>query len=136
MKPAKPQILKINGGSPSIKCAVFEADGSLRRILEGGIERIGLSNASLWVKGMNASDTFSRTVPAANLAMAASAMVESLTQRGASQALTAVGHRVLQGNAKDYTPQHITLDLIAELRLVSPFDPDHIPDLVIAQLVC
>ena len=35
MKPADPRILTINGGSSSIKFALFEAGDSLRRILEG-----------------------------------------------------------------------------------------------------
>lgn len=42
MKPANPRILTINGGSSSIKFALFEAGDSLRRILEARIERIGL----------------------------------------------------------------------------------------------
>jgi len=33
-----PRILTINGGSSSIRFALFEAGDSLRRILEGGIE--------------------------------------------------------------------------------------------------
>ena len=53
MKPANPHILTINGGSSSIKFALFEAGDSLRRILEGGIERIGLPEATLRVKGLN-----------------------------------------------------------------------------------
>jgi hypothetical protein len=40
MKPANPRILTINGGSSSIKFALFEAGDSLQRILEGGIERL------------------------------------------------------------------------------------------------
>jgi Acetokinase family len=55
MKPANPRILTINGGSSSIKFALFEAGGSLRRILQGGIERIGLPEANLRVKGLNPS---------------------------------------------------------------------------------
>ena len=51
MKPANPRILTINGGSSSIKFALFEAGDSLRRILEGEIERIGLPEATLRVKG-------------------------------------------------------------------------------------
>jgi len=47
VKPANPRILTINGGSSSIKFALFEAGDSLRRILEGGIERIGLPEATL-----------------------------------------------------------------------------------------
>ena len=61
MKPAKPRILTINGGSSSIKFALFEVDDSLQRILEGGIERIGLPNAALRVKGINPADNFSKT---------------------------------------------------------------------------
>ena len=53
MKPADPRILTINGGSSSIKFALFEAGDSLRRILEGGIERIGLPEAALQVKGLD-----------------------------------------------------------------------------------
>jgi phosphoketolase len=42
MKPVNPHILTINGGSSSIKFALFEAGDSLQRLLEGAIERIGL----------------------------------------------------------------------------------------------
>ena len=50
MHPANPRILTINGGSSSIKFSLFEAGDSLRRILESGIERIGLPEATLRVK--------------------------------------------------------------------------------------
>jgi hypothetical protein len=57
MKPANPRILTINGGSSSIKFALFEADDSLRRILEGAIERIGLPEATFRVKGLDQADS-------------------------------------------------------------------------------
>ncbi|MGB8906715.1 MAG: hypothetical protein WCC88_23340, partial [Candidatus Sulfotelmatobacter sp.] len=60
MEPANPRILTINGGSSSIKFALFEAGDSLQRILEGGIERIGLPQATLRVKGLDQADNFSR----------------------------------------------------------------------------
>ena len=41
MKPANPRILTINGGSSSIKFALFEAGDSLRRILEGALSGLG-----------------------------------------------------------------------------------------------
>ena len=53
-------VLTINGGSSSIKFALFEAGKSLKRILEGGIERIGFPDASLRVKSLNPADNFSR----------------------------------------------------------------------------
>jgi acetate kinase len=64
MKPTNPRILTINGGSSSIKFALFEAGDSLRRILEGGIERIGLPEATLRVKGVNQADNVTRLVTA------------------------------------------------------------------------
>jgi hypothetical protein len=64
MKPANPKILTINGGSSSIKFALFDAGDSLRRILAGGIERIGLPEACLCVKGSNQADNLSHPVAA------------------------------------------------------------------------
>jgi len=52
------RILTINGGSSSIKFALFDAANSLRRILEGGIERIGLPHATFQVKGRTRQTTF------------------------------------------------------------------------------
>ena len=74
MKPANPRILIINGGSSSIKFGLFEADDSPRRILAGGIERIGLPDASLRVKGLNQADNFSRPVTAPNHTAAVGAL--------------------------------------------------------------
>jgi acetate kinase len=70
MRPAKPRILTINGGSSSIKFALFEAGRSLRRILDGAIERIGLAEAALRVNGLNQADNFSRPVAAPDHAAA------------------------------------------------------------------
>ncbi len=64
MKSANPRILTINGGSSSIKFALFETYDSLRRILAGVIERIGLPGSSLRVKGIDHADNVSRPVAA------------------------------------------------------------------------
>jgi len=40
VKSTNPRILTINGGSSSIKFALFETGDSLPRILEGEVERI------------------------------------------------------------------------------------------------
>ena len=58
MKPADPRILTINGGSSSIKFALFEAGVALRRTLEGELERIGLPEATFRVKVSNPADSF------------------------------------------------------------------------------
>ena len=47
MKSPIPCVLTINGGSSSIRFAVYEAGETLRRRLDGKIDRIGLSGTSL-----------------------------------------------------------------------------------------
>jgi len=128
IKPADPRILTINGGSSSIKFALFEAGGSLRRILEGGIERIGLPESTLKVKGLNLADNFSRPVTAPDHTVAVGALMDWIEERIGAGMLTAVGHRVVHGGPKYSEPQRITADMVEELHRLSPFDPDHLPE--------
>jgi len=76
VKPAKACVLTINGGSSSIKFALFDVDLMLRRILAGGIERIGLPEATFGVKGLNAAANFTRSVTAANHTTAAGVLMD------------------------------------------------------------
>jgi acetate kinase len=130
-----PRVLTINGGSSSIKFALFEAGDSLRRILEGGIERIGLPEATLRVKGpdpANRADNFSRPVTAPDHTVAVGALMDWMedwiAERLGDDALTAVGHRVVHGGPKYSEPQLITKEMVGELRQLTPFDPEHLPE--------
>jgi acetate kinase len=126
-----PRILTINSGSSSIKLALFEAGESLRRILEGGIERIGLPEATLRVKGLDESDSLSRLVTAPDHTAAVGALMDWIEQRSERDPLTAVGHRVVHGGPKYSKPQRITTEMMQELRRLSPFDPDHLPQEIV-----
>jgi acetate kinase len=128
MKPANPRILTINGGSSSIKFALFETGDSLRRILEGRIERIGLPEATFAVKGLNQADNFSRSVTAPNHTVAVGALMDWIEERIGRGALSGVGHRVVHGGPKYFDPQRITTEMVAELRQLSLFDPEHLPE--------
>jgi acetate kinase len=130
MKPADPRILTVNGGSSSIKFALFEAGDSLRRVLEGRIERIGLPEASLWMKGLNQADNFSRRVTAPDHTAAVEVLMDWIEKRGGRDrdALTAAGHRVVHGGPKYSEPQRITAEMVNELHRLSPFDPEHLPE--------
>src|SRR5512135_3492726 len=108
MKPAYPLILTINGGSSSIKFALFEAGDALRRVLEGRIERIGMPAPNFSVKGLNKSDNFSRQVAAPDHAAAVGALMDWVEKRIGRGELTAVGHRVVHGGPKYSEPQRIT----------------------------
>lgn len=128
VKPADSRILTINGGSSSIKFALFEAGDMLRRVLEGGIERIGLPEAALRVKGLDQADNFSRSVSALDHTKAVVVLMDWIEERLGRNALTAVGHRVVHGGPKYSTPQRITREMVEELHRLSPFDPEHLPE--------
>src|SRR5579859_7848934 len=127
MRPAYPRILAINGGSSSIKFALFEVGDSLRRILKGGIERIGSPEATLRVTGANHADNVSRAVTAPDHTAAADVLMDWIEERSGRDTVTAVGHRVVHGGPTYYKPQRLTAEMVEELHRLSPFDPDHLP---------
>src|SRR5579863_2389273 len=119
------RILTINGGSSSIKFALFEPAGdSMRRIVEGAIERIGLPDAAIRVKGLKPADNFSRAVTAPDHTAAVGALMDWIEARSAREALTAIGHRVVHGGPRYSEPERITSKMIDELHRLSPFDPE------------
>ncbi len=124
MKSANPRILTINGGSSSIKFALFDVGESLQRIVGGGIERIGLPDATLRVKGLNLTDDFSRLVTAPDYKTAIDVLMNWIKER-VGDALTAVGHRVVHGGPKYSKPQRISAKMIEDLHMFSSFDPEH-----------
>jgi acetate kinase len=128
MEPVNPRVLTINGGSSSIKFALFEAGDPLRRILDGEIARIGSPQAALRVKGTAAADNFSRPVTAPDHTVAVGALMDWIQERGGRDALTAVGHRVVHGGPRYSEPQRITAEMVEELHRLSPFDPEHLPE--------
>ncbi len=127
-KRVDPRILTINGGSSSIKFALFEASDLLQRILEGAIERIGLRESILRAKGVNPADNFTRSVTAPDHMAAVGVLMDWIEERIGRDVLAAVGHRVVHGGPKYSQPQRITAEMVEELHRLSPFDPDHLPE--------
>ena len=127
MKSAGSRVLTINGGSSSIKFALFEVGAGLRQILGGELERIGLPEATLRVKGSNPAENFSRPVTAADHTAAVGALTEWIEECSGRDALAAVGHRVVHGGPKYSKPQQVTAEMVEELHRFSPFDPEHLP---------
>ena len=115
------RILTINGGSSSIKFALFDAV-CFKRVLEGAIERIGLAESSLWIKGLD-SDV-SRPIAAPDHGAAVAVLMDSID----CDALAAVGHRVVHGGQRYSKPHLITEKMIDDLKMLSPFDPEHLPE--------
>jgi len=128
MKQVKACVLTINGGSSSIKFAMFDTNPTLRRILAGSVERIGLPEATFVVKGLNKADNFNRSVTAANHTEAVEVLMDWIEERIRRGELTAVGHRVVHGGPKYSEPQRITAEMVEDLHQLQPFDPEHLPE--------
>ena len=128
MKTANSCVLTINGGSSSIKFALFEQAGSLGRVLEGAIERIGLPGSILRVKGVGQADNFSRPMAAPDHAVAVRGLMDWLEEGIGRGALIGVGHRIVHGGPKYSEPQRLTSQMLEELRRLSRLDPEHLPE--------
>ncbi len=118
-------ILTINGGSSSIRFAVFEA-GPLRQRLAGKIDRIGLSGTNFVVSDPAGAPTATRRLAAADHRTAVRFLLDWLEAQPIFASVGAVGHRVVHGMAHS-EPERITPKLVSELRRLTPYDPDHLP---------
>ena len=128
VKKADASILTVNGGSSSIKFALFAAEKKLQRIMSGSIERIGLPQATFVVKGSNKADNFTRSVTAPNHPAAVGLLMDWIEERFPRGELTAVGHRVVHGGPKYSEPQRVTTEMVEELHQLQAFDPEHLPE--------
>jgi acetate kinase len=118
-----PLLLTINAGSSSIKFALFEPGEPPRLVRSGQIERIGQAKASLTFK-----DDPPKNVDAPDHAAAMKVLLGSLEESAGLESLVAVGHRVVHGGPKYSAPQRLTAEVVEELRRLSPFDPEHLPE--------
>ncbi len=121
-------ILTVNGGSSSIKFALFERAEPLRKVLAGRIEGIGLPQGQFVVKGTEAAENISRSIAVPDHKHAVDILMDWMRDRIPHGGLAAVGHRVVHGGPTYWEAQRITPKMIAELHQLSPFDPEHLPE--------
>jgi acetate kinase len=114
-------VLSINAGSSSIRFAVYGGGEPPAKLLDGKIERIGLDGTTLIV-----NESERQAVAAADHQSAASFLMDWLVAQPKFTAVTAVGHRVVHG-MNHTSPQRVTAALLAELKTITPYDPEHLP---------
>ena len=126
MKPTDSHILTINGGSSSIKFAIYGAATPPKRGLHGTVDRIGLSGTNLSSRAADGKPQETLQITAADHKSAANSLLDWLEKQPDFKSVKAVGHRVVQG-MKHTQPEIVTSQLLAELHSISPYDPDHLP---------
>jgi acetate kinase len=118
--------LTINGGSSSIRFAVYEAGETLRRQLDGKIDRIGLSGTTMVVNGPTGTLPVTRRLAVADHRTGAGVLLNWLGGQPVFASVKAVGHRVVHGMTHS-EPEQVTRKLLAQLHRITPYDPEHLP---------
>jgi acetate kinase len=126
VKPVNPRILTINGGSSSIKFALYQAGEPLKRGLYGKVDRIGVSGTNLTFDDPATNRQDSRKLTASDHKSAATLLMDWLEEQNVFESVRAVGHRVVHG-MQHTAPELVTQELLDELHSISPSDPDHLP---------
>ncbi|MEO5905579.1 MAG: acetate/propionate family kinase [Saprospiraceae bacterium] len=126
LKSANPVILTINGGSSSIRYALYQTCGTLELKLYGNVSRIGLSGTNLSFNDLPNNHHDLNTIAATDFKSAANALIDWLETQDAFASVGAVGHRVVHG-MKHFEPEPVSQELLDELHDNIPFDPGHLP---------
>ena len=122
-------ILSLNGGSSSLKFAVYRLSGSAEeRVFFGAVEGIGQSVGKAWLRSgdkalQEESGQFTDHTAAVKV------MFGALRKQGV-EGLAAAGHRIVHGGPKFIKPQLIDPELKSGLKELIPFAPLHLPSQV------
>jgi acetate kinase len=118
-------VLALNGGSSSIRFALYASEPGMARVAHGAIERIGLPGTLLRLWPGPDSAASEEKLTAADHASAAELLFDRCARLPAFAALGGVGHRIVNGGAHD-SPERITPEFVAALRRIAPLDPEHV----------
>ena len=95
-------------------------------MLDGKVDRIGLSGTNLIVKDATGQSQNSHTIDASDRHSAAGFLLDWLETQQAFASVKAVGHRVVHGMTHS-EPELVAPELLDELHRITPYDPDHLP---------
>jgi acetate kinase len=125
MAPVPASVLAINGGSSSIKFAVYQTGTLAKPSLSGKLDRSGRARTTLSWRATQGAPFEGHTElpddkPAPRL------LIDWLEAREEFAGLRAVGHRVVHGMAHT-EPERVTPEVLDELHRATSYAPDHLP---------
>jgi acetate kinase len=126
LKLTNTSILTINGGSSSIKFALYNTGEHLEQSFHGSIDRIGLPGTILTFNDSKGNEKDNFLVESSDTRTASNILIDRLEEQIDFSLIIGVGHRVVFG-MKHTEPELITKELLEELHRISPYDSDHLP---------
>ncbi|MGQ0633570.1 MAG: acetate/propionate family kinase [Planctomycetaceae bacterium] len=121
------RLLTINGGSSSLKFALFADEADPRRLLTGSIDRIGRPEAAFKATDFDSGAAERETLGRVDHAAAADRAISWIERHAGPGAIGAVAHRVVHGGEKYLAAHVIDSDLVAEVTRLIPLAPQHLP---------
>lgn len=120
-------ILTINGGSSSIKFSLYRIKEPLEQLFNGEIENIGSKKSTLNFNNNTDQQKNSFDIEANDHDQAANHLIDWLEKQEHFDSVKAIGHRIVHG-MKHTQPELVTDHLLNELKKISTFDPEHLPE--------
>ena len=127
MKERITKILTINGGSSSIKFALFNSSNSLTELLYGELKNIGSENSIFSFNNIATGEKNSIPVKTSTHTEASTVLIDFLNEQNSYATLIAIGHRIVHG-MQHTEPEVITPELLDELKKISAYDPEHLTE--------
>lgn len=122
-----PFILTVNGGSSSIKFALYTVPTPSMPVVRGMIERIGLPESVMHVTAGADRQSEQWSIEAPGHRTGALRLLDWLEEQAGLGKIRAIGHRVVHGGTRYHRPELVTAELLDELRRISPYVPEHLP---------
>lgn len=119
-------VLTINAGSSSIKFGLYEEEANPEKTFGGQLNRIGLPGSRLSYTNFKTNQSVDTESKSTDYVSAVTFLVSWLEKQINFSEINAIGHRVVQGMAHT-KPTLISAELLDELKLIIPYDPDHLP---------
>ncbi len=120
-------VLTINGGSSTIKFALFERGDNHACLLTGKAERIGLPDAVLVTTNHDSGVSTRIPIAAPDHLGAMEQLTAVLRKQMGPASVVAVGHRIVHGGPRYSDSTLVTPAVITELQRLCPLDPAHLP---------
>lgn len=124
------KILALNGGSSSLKFAIFDIGHPERASTRGQFDRVGREGTSFRV-GQDDRETGRLDHRAAT-----DYLLEWLDRNGDLDSIVAVGHRIVHGGSRYVAPAIMDAPMLVELARIRPFAPEHLPTEMEIVAVC
>lgn len=125
-KPTHASVLTINGGSSSIKFALYQTGEPLEQTFHGSVDRIGLPGMNLTFSDSTGKQKGRLILESSDTRSASDFLIDWLEEQIDFSLISGVGHRVVFG-MKHTEPERITQELLNELHRIIPYDTDHLP---------